>query len=306
MLEQFNQLLVDKNSRLTSPGVYSSAIEGVYLLHQTQCSQTEPTLYDSGMIFVLSGLKCAQLGERSYQYDVDHALILTSSYPVLCSSKASQQQPLQAVFINFSRIQVMNLLKQIQSMAEPGALTQPLPADSQCSLQAKSVGIHSCSVTPAIDQALLNLLHTLQDPIAAKLFGSDQIRALLYAVLQSSSGFIALSEWVKDSGSYAQFQKAIDYIQAHISQAIVLSDLAAHAGLSESSLNRVFKRYAADTPMQYIKKLRLNRARYRLDRSDCSVQEAAHDVAYESVSQFSREFKRYFGHSPKDRGRTKN
>ncbi|MBX9410700.1 AraC family transcriptional regulator, partial [Pseudomonas baetica] len=36
----------------------------------------------------------------------------------------------------------------------------------------------------------------------------------------------------------------------------------------------------------------------RLTQTNCTVQSAAYAVGYESVSQFSREFKRYYGQNP--------
>jgi AraC-like DNA-binding protein len=50
--------------------------------------------------------------------------------------------------------------------------------------------------------------------------------------------------------------------------------------------------------MQYLKKIRLTKARDLLLQEDTKAYMAADQVGYESSSQFSREFKRYFGQSP--------
>jgi AraC-like DNA-binding protein len=47
-----------------------------------------------------------------------------------------------------------------------------------------------------------------------------------------------------------------------------------------------------------LKKVRLNKAMSMLVEEGVRASEAARLVGYESVSQFSREFKRYFGASP--------
>lgn len=52
--------------------------------------------------------------------------------------------------------------------------------------------------------------------------------------------------------------------------------------------------------MQYLKKIRLNKARFMIAREGLKVNASAERVGYESISQFSREFKRYFLISPKD------
>jgi len=52
--------------------------------------------------------------------------------------------------------------------------------------------------------------------------------------------------------------------------------------------------------MQYLKKVRLNKARDLMVQEDMKAYIAADKVGYESASQFSREFKRYFGLNPVD------
>ena len=55
-----------------------------------------------------------------------------------------------------------------------------------------------------------------------------------------------------------------------------------------------------DSPMQYLKKIRLTKARDLMMQENMKAYIAADKVGYESSSQFSREFKRHFGQSPAD------
>jgi AraC-like DNA-binding protein len=57
---------------------------------------------------------------------------------------------------------------------------------------------------------------------------------------------------------------------------------------------------AAGTPPyhHFLKRLRLERARDLLLSGDFIVSDVAGQVAYTSLSHFSSEFKKYFGHSP--------
>ncbi|MDQ6567950.1 MAG: helix-turn-helix domain-containing protein, partial [Haemophilus parainfluenzae] len=50
---------------------------------------------------------------------------------------------------------------------------------------------------------------------------------------------------------------------------------------------------------QYQKSLRLMEARRLIAQEERGITETAYQVGYESPSQFSREYKRYFGHAPK-------
>jgi len=53
-----------------------------------------------------------------------------------------------------------------------------------------------------------------------------------------------------------------------------------------------------DSPLQYLKKIRLNKARDLITYQNVRTGIAANMVGYESASQFSREFKRYFSFAP--------
>ena len=58
------------------------------------------------------------------------------------------------------------------------------------------------------------------------------------------------------------------------------------------------------SPIQFVKGIRLNNAAMRM-AAGMTVNEAATEVGYASSSQFSREFKRMYGQSPKQWSRTK-
>ncbi|SEM44457.1 Helix-turn-helix domain-containing protein [Syntrophus gentianae] len=77
-----------------------------------------------------------------------------------------------------------------------------------------------------------------------------------------------------------------------------MEQLANTAQLSVSAFHRAFKEITADSPMQYLKKIRLTKAKDLMVQESMKAYIAADKVGYESPSQFRREFKRYFGHSP--------
>jgi AraC-like DNA-binding protein len=52
------------------------------------------------------------------------------------------------------------------------------------------------------------------------------------------------------------------------------------------------------SPLQYQKQLRLQRARERMLMDGMDATSAAYEVGYESVSQFNREYSRFFGQPP--------
>ncbi len=269
---------------------FSTALPGVRMFYQTQVRQKEAGVYTPALVYIFSGAKHGELGRWQFTYDADNYLLLTSTYPLQCKVDASTEVPLLGIQIDLDRTMVRQLLHDIGETKVGNAN----PADKG----ARRSGIECCPVSPSVRRHIGELLLTLHSPVEARLFGNERVRAVVYALLQSE-GLAPLQHWGQMDGQFAHFQKAVAYVQANYQRAIDINMMAEHSGLSAATLNRVFRRYASDSPVQYLKKVRLNLARNQIIQSGASVQTAAYNVGYESASQFSREFKRYFGYPPK-------
>jgi transcriptional regulator GlxA family with amidase domain len=84
-----------------------------------------------------------------------------------------------------------------------------------------------------------------------------------------------------------------------VADPLATEELARLAGMSRSSFHEHFRTVTATTPLQYQKELRLLQARERLQAGGQSVSAVAFEVGYESPTQFSREYARKFGASPR-------
>ena len=93
--------------------------------------------------------------------------------------------------------------------------------------------------------------------------------------------------------------QATHYLQQHFSETITVETLANLSGMSLSGFHSHFKKITSLSPLQYQKSLRLMEARRLIAQEEQGITETAYQVGYESPSQFSREYKRYFGHAPK-------
>jgi transcriptional regulator GlxA family with amidase domain len=100
------------------------------------------------------------------------------------------------------------------------------------------------------------------------------------------------------SGTFSQVARVLKVMQSDYAGKLDVEQLANKARMSASAFHRAFKEITSDSPMQYLKKLRLTKARDLMLQENLKAYIAADKVGYESSSQFSREFKRFFGQSP--------
>ena len=94
-------------------------------------------------------------------------------------------------------------------------------------------------------------------------------------------------------------QKLLDYINDNIDNSnLSVEELAAHQNLSRSQLYRKIKALTGQTVSQFIRRIRLDRAKQILERGNFSISETCYKVGFTSPSYFSKCFKTHFGILP--------
>ncbi|MDE7296600.1 MAG: AraC family transcriptional regulator [Clostridia bacterium] len=94
-------------------------------------------------------------------------------------------------------------------------------------------------------------------------------------------------------------QRMQDYIKAHLSEEIKLTDLAKAAMFSPWYARRLFISLLGITPSDYIRRLRLRQSALRLRDEKVNVSDVAFDLGFGSVDGYTRAFAREFGCNPK-------
>ncbi|MEC5127249.1 AraC family transcriptional regulator [Verrucomicrobiales bacterium BCK34] len=99
-----------------------------------------------------------------------------------------------------------------------------------------------------------------------------------------------------------RIQRALNHIDSHLDRPLKISDLAEEAGLSLPHFRRLFQKTVATAPKEYLMRERMRYARKILQTEGLRVGEVADLMQFETVFQFSNQYKRVHGHSPvKDR-----
>ena len=93
-------------------------------------------------------------------------------------------------------------------------------------------------------------------------------------------------------------QAAIEHIAGHLDDALELEALARLACLSPFHFHRVFRGMVGETPVEFARRLRLERAAWRLRDKTRAVTEIAFDAGYETHEAFTRAFRAAYSTSP--------
>ena len=131
-----------------------------------------------------------------------------------------------------------------------------------------------------------------------RVLAPNLIREIYYEVLKGPHGKM-LRNCVANHSGANRIAPVVHYIENNFHQALDIETIARFAGMSSSSLHEQFKQVTSMSPMKFVKSLRLHRA-HSLLLSGSLASEASYSVGYSSPSQFSREFKRFFGETPRD------
>ncbi|TNV18872.1 AraC family transcriptional regulator [Buttiauxella sp. B2] len=283
--EAICQQLTDKiNSLIQKDNSGLSSLPNVNLLYGTKPYARTPVMYEPGIIILFSGHKTGYLNDRIFRYDANEYLLLTVPLPFECETFATPDVPLAGVRINIDILQLQDLLMDIGE-------------DDLLHPQTCSTGINSAKLSEEILCAAERLLDVLEHPLDARILGKQIIREILYHILVGSCG-AALLALVSRQTHFSLISRVLRRIETQYTENLSVDQLAAEANMSVSAFHHNFKSVTSTSPLQYLKSYRLHKARMLILHDGMKASTAAIRVGYESASQFSREFKRYFGVTP--------
>jgi AraC-like DNA-binding protein len=141
---------------------------------------------------------------------------------------------------------------------------------------------------------LIELLDTPEDiPFLSHLIQ----REIIYRVLRTPQG-VRLRTIATTGDLGNRTARAITWLRDNYTKRLHMEELATIARMGVSTLHHQFRALTAMSPLQYQKQLRLQRARERMLMDGVDATSAAYEVGYESVSQFNREYSRFFRQPP--------
>lgn len=286
---------IDRQSRmvrlmqqLTPKEGFTYPLDGVKLMRANRPLPRSPVLYEPCIVIVFQGRKIGYLGEASFIYDAQQFLVLAVPLPLESETQASAEEPLLAMSIRLNLSVIAELLL---ALDEVGSFAESNPK-----------GICATPMDPHLSDAVLRLLQALSSPIEAQVLGPAILREIYFRVLAGAQGG-AIRAALAQQSQFSKIAKALRRIHADYHDDLDVTRLADEAGMSVPAFHANFKAVTATSPIQYVKTTRLHKARLLMVQDGVSAAVAASKVGYESASQFSREFKRFFGRTPVEEAR---
>jgi AraC-like DNA-binding protein len=96
----------------------------------------------------------------------------------------------------------------------------------------------------------------------------------------------------------AQLSQLGDYVHEHLSESLPISRLAAVLGLGATQFSRAFKQARGESPLQWLQRLRMERAHALIVGTQRPITAIAMAVGHDDLPHFSRLFSRHWGHAP--------
>lgn len=281
--QQIRELI---QARVDEDGLVETGVKGVQLFRVTEPVRCAPAVYEPTLVAIVSGSKEAILDGTSHVYDSSHYLCCAISLPVEAGTPmASPDDPLLGVQLSLDPRVMTELAIEMENAA--GAIREPrggpLPQ-----------GFALARWDDTFTDALLRLVQLGDSATDTAVLGDNRLREVYYAVLKGDAGATARRAF----GVGNEIARVIEHVSSHLDEDITIEDMAAQVGLSRAVFHRRFKEATTMSPIQFVKGIRLNNAAVRM-AGGMTVNEAATEVGYASPSQFSREFKRMYGQSPK-------
>jgi AraC-like DNA-binding protein len=274
---------IDRHTRVD--GVHSTGIPRLVFGRASRTHHPVHGLYEPAFCILAQGSKRVLLGDEVYVYDSSRYLVVSQNLPVASQViDATPETPYLSLRLTFEREDIV-------------ALTLELRREGRLPGLKPQRGIFTGELTATLLDPVLRLIKLLDAPGDISTLAPLAMREILYRLLTSPDGW-KLAQMAVSEGQGDRVTRVIDWLRLHFHEPLRVEDLAREAHMSVSSLHSHFKAVTAMSPLQFQKQLRLQEARRVLLNENVDAATAGHRVGYESPSQFSREYSRFFGTPP--------
>lgn len=274
-----------------SSGFSDTYVDSVRFFWSSEATPQSPLLYARGIVILGQGQKIGNLNGKKLVYNKNNYLISSVPTAFECETQATKEEPVLGIYLSIDTSKLNGMIDKVKKhYPEKVFISKDL-----------YLGVEPIEIDQDMSEAVKKLLTCLTSELDSDVLGQNFVDEIVFRALLGPHGeaLVALSN---HSSEYSQIDNCLQYIHQNYKEAITVEKLAKLSSMSEPSFYRSFKIVTGDSPIQYLKKVRLSYARGLIVKNNLRVNEAAAEVGYDNVSQFSREFKRHFKVSPSEAG----
>jgi AraC-like DNA-binding protein len=283
-LQANREELVERVWRVLREDGTVQPLPGLHLARSS--SKTSPLhgVSTPSVCVIAQGGKEVLLGERRYRYDPLHYLLTTIELPSVSQVvEASKERPYLSLRLELPAISVGSVLLE-------AGYTQPR---KQADARALDVSLLDGNLL----DAAVRLVRLLDAPAEVPVLLPLITREIIYRLLLGEQGD-RLRHLAVLGGYTSDIARAVERLRQDFDQPLHIEDLAHELGMSVSGFHHHFKAVTAMSPLQFLKRLRLQHARRLMLGEDLDAASAAYRVGYQDASHFNREYKSLFGAPP--------
>jgi len=280
------KIINEANKLIKFDSLNETYLKNVKLYKTSTFIKRGPLTYDFCLILVIQGKKIGYLPNKTFTYDSNNYLVVPTTLPFECETFATKEEPFICMAIDINKNMMNDIISSIsKEHAKKCKQTQ--------------LAVFSDKVTTEIESVVYRLLKTLQSKEESSILGESLLKELFYRIATGENAYFLHKMFITTKHE-AKIANSLRDIHDNFNQHLDIPSLEKDQDMSVSSFHSHFKQITSYSPLQYIKKIRLNKAKDLIEKDKFQVNNTAYAVGYESISQFSRDFKSYYGYPPKE------
>ena len=284
-MRTITQLAAQIQELCPGDGSHATSIEGLFLTRYTTTRVPRTTLQQAVFCVVAQGAKSTLLlNEQRFLYDPSQYLLVSVDLPLVGQiEEASRAKPFLGLSLVLDLEEIASLMRESKFPPESASPLRP--------------GLMIGAMDDDLLNAVTRLTSLLKKPDQVSVLAPLTKREIFYRLLFSEQGGM-LRRMAADGGKVQRVATGLAWLKKNVARPIRMEELAREMRMSPSAMHSWFRAVTSMSPLQYQKQLRLQEARRMLLAEALDAATAGQRVGYESASQFSREYRRFFGAPP--------
>ncbi len=262
-------------------GIARAPIPGMNAVRTTGTGELQYGIQRPLICLVVQGTKQVTMGNQTLSFNAGDSMLITADVPTVSQiTKASRVAPYLSFVLDLDPAVIADLSIEMKAVpVDSGAPLRLQPTDDE------------------VADTALRMVRLLDRPASMPVLQAQLIREMHYWLLAGRHGPAIRHLGFPDSHAQ-RIARAVEIIRSEYTATLPIERLASVAGMSASTFHHHFRAVTSLSPLQFQKQLRLIEARRLMLAEGAAASNAAYAVGYESVQQFTREYRRLFGLPP--------